>query len=165
MHYLPPEHWSPRFDSVFFTAEIISWTSLSTPPNEDSFQLLGQSGCNGLRETFPAIYYTIEIRFGHERILLMRRFSQFYTFYKQIIQMNSTQGNKDGTTEDGTKIIAPKKLCPFSILTDEILDTRLELLNNFLRDILRRPNMTLNPIVITFLALDQLETIHTNVVS
>jgi hypothetical protein len=154
MHYLSPEHWSPRFDSNFFTTEIISWTSLAAPPFVDTATADNTSGC-GKSGRFPAIYYTIEIRFGHNRIQVMRRFSEFLYLHHQLIHTISRDDKVQGLANYDIHITAPKKLCPFSVLTDEILDSRQESLDVFLRDVLRRPNMTLHPAVVSFLALDQ----------
>lgn len=155
MHYLPPEHWSPRFESIFFTAEIISWTFVEALPFEGlDINQMNQSSCL-CKEKIPAVYYTIEIRFGQRQIRVMRRFSQFYSLYQQLTSSLSKENKARHLVNGETQINAPTKLCPFGVLTDEMIDSRLDSLNDFLRDILSRPNMSLNPAVIAFLNLDE----------
>jgi hypothetical protein len=148
MHYLPPEHWSPRFEMTFFTAEIVARSLLSSPPIDTNFSPIDRT-C-GRSEKFPAIYYVIEIRNGHHRTQVFRRFSQFYWLYQQLNCVIERQN------QTSSKIIDLKKNCPFTAPTDEMLDTRQDLLNDFLRDILIRPDMTLLPLVIDFLSLDNI---------
>ena len=102
MFYLSPEDWSPRFDSSFYTVKVLSVAGshrifASWPPSEsvgNSFdedhgtQLEAAAAAAAAaappakdsikgRANHPAVYYALEVRCGHRRRLVYRRYSQF----------------------------------------------------------------------------------------
>lgn len=99
--YLPKDLWSPRYDSNFFTIQIIDKLkveSKATMPalpagsggDADADAGAGALGSNssmvGGNTNFPAYYYQIILYRSHTQKSIYRRYSQFQWLYKELMK-------------------------------------------------------------------------------
>eukprot|EP00978_Attheya_sp_CCMP212_P008290 scaffold19457_cov49-Attheya_sp.AAC.6 len=161
MFYLPPEHWSPRYDSTFFTAKVEAYNKCNASPCP------GEPGHVGGNTHHPAVYYEVAIYCQHERWVCYRRYSNFHWMHMELLQSPPVVELPDVSTHASPRaagagareedpIMIPPKTCPFFRLNDEFLEQRRDDLNSFMNDFLQRPGSTTHPAVVTFLKL------HTN---
>ena len=149
MFYLSKEDWSPRFDSTFFTIDFGPRIECDTSKDIPRADIEGNSD-------HPAVYYRITILYGHESRTLLRRYSQFYHFYKRLL--HDPPESLTTVASGRHPLSIPPKTCLFQKVDQDFLDEREEDLGFFLKDLLGRPGYVEHPIVQAFLEMPSNET-------
>uniref|UniRef100_A0A7R9ZN81 PX domain-containing protein n=1 Tax=Craspedostauros australis TaxID=1486917 RepID=A0A7R9ZN81_9STRA len=133
--YLSPQDWSPRFDDSFFTIQIRSFHRLSAMPQRRL--------CGG-NTHHPAYYYEITVRRGHAEWKVMRRYSEFQWLHRQ-----------HGISSNSNEMTLPTGMCFLELHSDDLARRRLELLQEYMDDLLRVSGNSDSEAVRTFLELDR----------
>ena len=191
MFYLSPEDWSPRFNSTFYTVQLTNfeiWHEMPPPPSSttDENRTCEQNGRNdnkartstcrrrsiGGRSSHPAVYYGLEIRCGHRKRTIWRRYSQFRSLCRQAAtsppppstdprecEAERKRGSLWSTFPPRQVASGPCFVIPCITSKDdwkdeEFIEKREEELGRFLRDLLTRRGYCSHPIVVEFLELD-----------
>jgi hypothetical protein len=144
MHYLAREHWSPRYDSTFFTIQITGAEKLTRPPSIPQ----GMSG----KANHPAFYFQVEVFSEQKKHVCLRRYSHF----KWLHEVLHTSPPSEAQHEDEPLRLPPGS-CPWQVQDEEFITTRLDALRDYLRDVLSRPGYARHPAVRTFLELASFE--------
>jgi hypothetical protein len=142
VHFLGHEHWSPRFDSEFFTVKMETVESLAAPPTFDP--------SIGGNSNHPAYYYKIDVFCAHSSRSVYRRYSQFHKLYQQLCSSRP----RDDTTAD--PLVMPPRTCFCQPQDKHFAENRLEQLREFLRDALQRPGYATHPAMVLFLELNEI---------
>jgi hypothetical protein len=148
--FLAPEHWSPRYDTAFFTVKMDGFELLLEPPtNPDSaIDVTRQQIMEG-KTNHPAYYYKVEVFCAHSSRVFWRRYSQFYWLYQQLSTTRPIG-------EQQQPLEMPPGTCFFQRQDEPFAQNRLEQLRDFLRDVLQRPGYATDPRVVVFLELTEL---------
>lgn len=144
MHYLAKEHWSPRYDSTFFTVQIVGKDDLSSTP-------VIPTALEG-KENHPAIYYSVEVFSESQKHICPRRYSQFKWLHLQL-----TVNPPAGAVEEEHLLAIPPGSCPWQSHDEAFLTVRQEALHDYLRDVLARPGYSKHPAIRLFLELDKFQ--------
>lgn len=144
MHYLTKEHWSPRYDSTFFTLQLNGKILLDESPPIP----VGLGG----KSSLPAVYFCIEVFSEHKRHECIRRYSQFKWLHDQLIT-----SPPNAASHEEHALFLPPGTCPWQKQTEEFLQNRLEALQDYLGDVLARPGYARHPAMILFLELDKFD--------
>jgi len=140
MHYLSKEHWSPRYDSTFFTTQIVGKELLVVAP---------PAGLGGGKSNHPAVYFRIEVFSEHRKHICLRRYSQFKWLHEQL---------KKSPISSQEPLSLPPGQCPWQYPTnDDFLQIRLDALREYLSDVLARPGYARHDAIRLFLELDKFE--------
>lgn len=143
--YLPESHWSPRYDSTFYTVKFEGSTFLRDNPPSVPSEIQGKTN-------LPAYYYSIGVYQEHEKRLLLRRYSHFRWLYQQLSSHPPAEAAT--TRHQTTPIHMPSGTCPLFHWQDEkFVAIRQEQLSQFMEDLLGRPGYANHPAVKTFLEL------------
>lgn len=142
--FLPKDQWSARFDSTFYTVKIEGKQRLTAPPDKSVPASIGG------KTNFPAWYYRVVVYREHGKEEHLRRYSHFQWLYEQLIANPSSDEQLSGLNE----ITFPGS-CPMTIQNDAFAQGRMEVLADFLNDVLSRPGYASHPAVLTFLDIDQ----------
>ena len=144
--YLAHEHWSPRFETMFYTVKV------EVAELFDSLVV-----CNdkiGGKTNVPAYYYRLDIYCGHKKHSIFRRYSQFLWLHQQLPSPKVGRGGGSSNDNDA-KIVMPPTTCFCQLQDDRFAQNRMEQLREFLlEDILPRQEYASHPSVVTFLELD-----------
>lgn len=169
--YLQPEHWSPRYDPSFFTIELKSRQTLTSPPPEAtrSHSLHPELRRIETKRSHPACYYVVKILYGHTEQIVLRRYAQFRWLYDKVTHfpphqysnhgVDHVEAYNDSSTMEGKKLtFPPRRIWPWSWWPrDEALEKeRQNELCTFLTDMLSRPGYASHPSLIAFLELKSL---------
>lgn len=142
--YLPIDQWSPRFDSTFFSVKIESTQKCdSLPPLKEGIG--GNTHC-------PAVYFDVIVFCEHRKLVLLRRYSNFYWLYEQVKDFQPPHVEGDFAIYE--PLVMPPKTCFFQPQDDEFIKNRKEQLGEFLDDLLSRPSYAEHPAVRLFFDLD-----------
>lgn len=143
--YLSHEHWSPRFETTFFTVKV--------EVAEVFDSLVACSPDIGGKTNVPAYYFRLDIFCGQVKHCVYRRYSHFLWLYQQLPPPKTERGAPKNS------IIMPPGTCFCQLQDDRFAQNRMEQLREFLlEDILPRPEYASHPSVVTFLELDALGT-------
>lgn len=146
-HYLPIEHWSPRYDEEFFTVKITGKEKLNIRP-----KLPGSLGGNA---NHPAMYYRIEVYCKSRKHICLRRYSQFKWLHQQLLtSARFDEKNTAAGTISQVDFSFPPAPCPWQIHSEDFLQIRLEDLQDYLRDALSQPGFAQRSAMKDFLELD-----------
>ena len=107
--YLSYEHWSPRYETCFYTFKmetfVLQTSPLSSSGGSDSQGRMVVGGKGNL----PAYYYKIEVYSGHSTRCIYRRYSEFYWLYKLILKMLlGSHSQSKNVDKPALPIILPK---------------------------------------------------------
>jgi hypothetical protein len=141
--YLPVDQWSPRFDSTFFSVKIESAQKHERP-------LVLREGIGG-KINGPAVYYDVAVFCEHRKIMLQRRYSNFYWLYEQVKDFRPP--HVEGDIEHGP-LEMPPGTCFWQRQDEEFIKNRTEQLGEFVDDLLSRPHYAEHPAVRLFFDLD-----------
>ena len=154
--FLPEDKWSPRYETQFYTIRMKNYIIINSPAElgiESIFGLCDDDNCSlfGIcnnKQTFPAVYYEIEVLCGTKQHTILRRYSQFDTLCKGIDPYNKMN----------IRNTLPSKNITISTLfhklpNDDILNKRMVGLYNFMSKLLIRQECVNNPLVSQFLEL------------
>lgn len=144
--YLPGDQWSPRFDSTFFSVKMESAKKFESPP-EIKEGIGGKTHC-------PAVYFEVIVFCEHRRIVLLRRYSNFYWLYEQITDFHPPPVEGDTTVYE--PLVMPPGTCFLQQQDEEFIKNRREQLSEFVDDLLSRQGYTKHPAVRLFFELDNL---------
>mmetsp|Transcript_4794 Transcript_4794/g.7409 ORF Transcript_4794/g.7409 Transcript_4794/m.7409 type:complete len:151 (+) Transcript_4794:340-792(+) len=143
-HYLPIEHWSPRYDEEFFTVKITEKKSLNSQPN-----LPASLGGN---TNHPAVYYCIEVYSKNKKHVCLRRYSHFKWLHEHFLASVRLPKKANGISEADLSL--PPTTCPWQIHNEDFLQIRLEGLQDYLREALSLPGFAQEHFVQKFLELE-----------
>ncbi len=144
MHYLAKEHWSPRYDSTFFTSQLNGKEILDEPPTIP----IGLGG----KSNHPAVYFRIEVFCEQKKHICLRRYSQFKWLHEQLKSSPPRAAN-----QEEHDLSMPPGSCPWQVQNEEFLQVRLEALRDYLSDVLARPGYARHPAMRFFLELDKFD--------
>ena len=148
MMYLTKDDWSPRYDSTFYTVKVAEKTLIQATDGLPSVP----SSIKG-RDHLPAYYYTVNVQREHNQTSLLRRYSHFYWLYQQLKSDPPVDPSSGRHVSEGP-IRMPPGICQcFQGPSDRFAQNRMEQLDRFLEDVLKRPGYANHPAVITFLEL------------
>lgn len=143
--YLPESHWSPRYDSTFYTIQFNGFTLVRDNPPSVPPKIQGKT-------SLPAYYYSITVCREHEKRILQRRYSQFWWLFQQITSHPPVVLPPNPLA--AKPIQMPSGTCPlFQWQDDNFAATRQEQLSQFMDDILGRPGYANHTAVKVFLEL------------
>jgi hypothetical protein len=145
--YLPPDQWSPRFDSTFFSVKIEAAQKLDGPPVIPE-GIGGKTHC-------PAVYYDVAVFCEHRKAVLLRRYSNFFWLYEQVKNFQPAQVEGDPTVYE--PLVMPPGTCFLQQQDDEFIKNRKEQLGEFVDVLLSRPGYAEHPAVRLFFELDSLK--------
>lgn len=166
--FLAHDQWSPRFEQHFFTIQIVAAESHTSEPASSIPQLINSPAYLGRKSAsvrssipgksnHPAYYYKIQVSMGRDRIVVYRRYSQFQWLYEQLAPrfavrtpLNNTGNNP---ALDDLPLVMPPKSCFCHVQDDRFARNRMEQLEEFLEDVLQRPNVASHAAVAAFLEL------------
>ena len=132
--YLAYEHWSPRYETTFYTVKIDGCESLQSAPSS--------SASCGRNSNHPAYYYKLDIFCGHKTRSVFRRYSEFRWLYNRLPKSNH--------------VALPPGTCFWYPQDETFAQNRLDQLREFMLDILHQPNFASHPAIIDFLELNEL---------
>lgn len=141
MMYLPNDHWSPRYDSAFYTVKVEGKQHFIKPPQNIPRKLAGKSG--------PAYYYCVVVYCEHNKRILLRRYSHFKWLFEAIQENPPTEPQLPGAA----MIKLPPGTCPFQRQDEDFAKIRMEELSDFLQELLARPGYASHAAVVAFLEL------------
>ena len=147
MFYLSKEDWSPRFDPTFFTIDF------GPRMKCDTFQDIEWAEDIGGNTHHPAIYYKVIILCGRQSRTLLRRYSQFYHLYKQLLHDPPKESVLGKVSGNNHPLSIPPRTCFFQHGDEDFLDEREKDLEFFLKDLLGRQGYVEHPAVQAFLEL------------
>lgn len=142
--YLPPDQWSSRFDSTFFSVRIESARKCDSRPNL-------KEGIGGRTHT-PAVYYELVVSCEHKKIVLLRRYSNFRWLYEQVKDFQPPHMEGDFTVYEPLGM--PPGTCFLQPQDDAFILNRKGELAFFVGDLLSRPGYAEHPAVVLFFELD-----------
>lgn len=161
--YLPKDYWSARYESNFYTVKIESKRLVSSYDQEssvdaDNVPKITQSTNNtvGGKRNLPAYYYEVVVYRQHGKTSVFRRYSQFKWLHDQILShpLPSSITSPETERRDSRHIPLPSGTCLFQWQNDEFAQKRLELLSEYMDDLLSQPGYANHPAVIAFLELE-----------
>jgi hypothetical protein len=132
--YLAYEHWSPRYETTFYTVKIDGFESLRSAPST--------SPSYGGKSNHPAFYYKLDVFCGHSTRSVLRRYSEFQWLFNQLPR--------------SADVVLPPGTC-FCYPQDETFaQNRSDQLREFLRDLLQQPTFASHPTVVDFLEINEI---------
>jgi hypothetical protein len=144
MHYLAKEHWSPRYDSTFFTMQVTGKELLSSPPP-------APDAIDG-KDSHPSVYFQVHVFSEQKEHACLRRYSQFKWLHQTLISSPPPEASHEEHS-----LSLPPGTCPWQSQDAEFLQVRLEELRDYLRDVLARPGYAKHPAIRLFLELDKFD--------
>lgn len=102
----------------------------------------------------PAAYYDVVVFCEHRKVLLLRRYSNFYWLYQQVKDFNPPRVEGDDTIYE--PLVMPPGTCFLQQQSDDFIKNRRLQLSEFVDDLLSRPGYSEHPAVRLFFELDVL---------
>lgn len=140
--YLAYEHWSPRYETTFYTVKVEGFEMLNAAPEN----LLKYDGG---KSNHPAFYYKLDVFCGHNKRSILRRYSEFKALLGDVPRSN---------VDDDDRVAIPPGTCfcyPQQ-QQESFAQNRLEQLREFMRHLLQQPTVASHPAVMIFLELDKI---------
>lgn len=148
--YMPNDTWSPRYDSTFYTVKLNGFELVHDTLPSDGIDRIRVPGKTNL----PAYYYRVDVYRSHERMTLLRRYSQFQWLYHELMANCDTSSSSSSATLEAPLHFPSAVVCRFQWWQDDAFAmTRMQDLAVFLSSALVRPNCSRLLAVRIFLAL------------
>lgn len=152
--FLSHEHWSPRYDVTFYTIQFLNSTEILHKNGDllEAFDGITHQSHPPVpgNTDFPAVYYTIEVLYGHSRHIIKRRYSQFRWLYDQLSGIQNPLPNHEHLK------FPPKSIFSWFSTTcippnEEFTERRLVKLNEFVNTALKYPCYSQHESIVVFL--------------
>lgn len=153
--YLPQKMWSPRYEDSFYTVRVDGFHKFESAP-EDAATAAAASGIGG-HSHHPAFYYKVILNRSQTTKEMWRRFSQFQWLYRQVNASPPVLADANAAEHQAQAepLKLPPGTCWWPVQSPQLAAKRVELLGEFLDNLLSRPGYASHPAVVAFLELDQ----------
>lgn len=144
--FLPKDQWSPRYDKdtfYSFRIEGFEYMRSSPPPSSADAPVIPS------KSSFPAYFYKVVVYRGHDKTVLLRRYSQFKWLYHQLLAHPPPPPVTGATSLPNL----PPGTCPWDAQDDAFASCRQDELADFLTSMLELPGYAQHDAVVAFLEL------------
>lgn len=133
--YLSADVWSARYERKFFTVKLEGYELA-----DGKSPIAHCPDTIKANSTFPAYYYRVVICCGHDRTVVLRRYSQFKWLWKELML-------------EGKPHTFPPGTCPWQRQDDRFAAQRMQELYTFLDELLQQLPSAQHTAVSAFLEL------------
>lgn len=131
--YLSADVWSARYERKFFTVKMEGFELFS-----DTLPTSSCSNSMKANSALPAYYYRVAVFCGHDRKVVLRRYSQFKWLWNELA---------------AASVSFPPGTCPWQRQDDGFAERRMQELYTFLDEILQHLQYAQHGAVAIFLEL------------